>query len=181
MLSECKGHHCQHRSDDFPSIADIISPHRPKIIVELGTDEGGFSGFLADLVAPWGGSVYTFDIKAKFSSSLLSDFHNLRFEQADVLTTAHRRVTDLVSHPGGTALLYCDNGNKQREVELYAPFLHVGSILGVHDYNTEIMESWVEPHVAALGYAKLGHAQMEALRNEWYKEPMTRFWLRERA
>lgn len=180
MLSEWKGHHCQHRSDDFPEISAIVSPHRPMVVVELGTDEGGFSGFLADLVAPWGGRVFTFDIKAKFRPSLLSDFHNLSFQQADVLTSRSPHVVDLIAQ-GDVTLLYCDNGNKQREVELYAPLLKAKSLLGVHDYNTEIMGSWVEPHVAVLGYEPEGHARMEALRNEWYTEPMTRFWRRARA
>lgn len=185
MLSEHRGHHCQHRSDDFPEIAAILSPHKPRIVVELGTDEGGFSGWLADLVLPWGGQVFTFDLAAKFKPSLLKDCKNLRFVRGDVLGTGpvgpaarHREVSALVRQPG--VFLYCDNGNKQREVELYAPLLQVNSILGVHDYNTEIMGSWVEPHVAALGYVPEGHGRMEALRNEWYREPMSRFWVRRR-
>lgn len=175
MLSAHDDHHCQHRSDDFPAIAEILCPHRPKIVVELGTDEGGFASFLAALARGWGGEVYTFDILAKYKPHLLS-IPNLHFEQADVLIAVHPRVKDLITRP--EVLLYCDNGNKPKEVELYAPFLRVGSILGVHDYNSEIMGSWVEPHVAALGYVPEGHAKMEALRNEWYPEPMSRFWTR---
>lgn len=179
MLSVYKGHHCQHRSDDFADIAAIISPHQPKIVVELGTDEGGFSGWLADLVLPWGGSVVTFDIKKKFKTGLLLDFANLQFREADVLTAIHPSVRGALGS-AAPALLYCDNGNKQREVELYAPLLRVGDILATHDYNTEIMAEWVEPHVAALGFEKEGHARMEALRNEWYPEPMTRLWVRKK-
>lgn len=186
MLSEHQGHHCQHRSDDFPDIAAILAPHRPRIVVELGTDRGGFASFLAELVRPWGGTVCTFDIEAKFKPSLLTDAPNLRFQLADVLgagpvgpAARHQTVAGLVGQPA--VLLYCDNGNKQREVELYAPLLRVGSILGVHDYNTEIMGSWVEPFVAALGYEPEGHERMEALRNQWYPEPMSRFWVRRRV
>ena len=195
MLSEHRGHHCQHRSDDFPAIAAILRPHRPGLVVELGTDEGGFSGWLADLVLPFGGVVYTFDISWKFKPSLLRDFPNLHCIQADVLggglagpEARCDAVGALLTRQGPLplrisslpTLLYCDNGNKQREVELYAPLLPVGAILGVHDYNTEIMASWVEPFVAALGFVPEGHAQMEALRNEWYPEPMSRFWVRRR-
>jgi len=192
MLSEHKGHHCQHRSDDFPTIAAILRPHRPRLVVELGTDEGGFSGWLADLVRPWGGVVHTFDIARKFKRSLLRDFTNLNYHEADVLGTGPAgpaarcaAVANLLRPQEPRAaispiLLYCDNGDKPREVELYAPLLPVGAILGVHDYNTEIMASWVEPFVAALGFEPEGHAQMEALRNEWYPEPMSRFWVRRR-
>jgi cephalosporin hydroxylase len=178
MLSKHKSHHCQHRSDDFPAIAGILSPHKPQIVVELGTDRGGFAAFLADLVRPWGGQVYTFDIEAKFLPSLLDEFRNLHFVQADVLAERHPAIVERVVQPG--VLLYCDNGNKPREVELYAPLLPVGSLLGVHDYNTEIPADWVEPFVDSLGYEPEGHADMEALRNEWYPEPMSRFWVRRR-
>jgi cephalosporin hydroxylase len=175
MLSEFNGHHCQHRSDDFPVIAEILTPHRPQVVVELGTDEGGFSAFLADLVAPWGGHVTTFDREAKFAPHLLAT-KNLTFVLGDVLSAPHPEILSRIAQPG--ALLYCDNGHKVQEVSMYAEHLPLGGILGVHDYNTEIMGEWVEPFVADLGFAPLGHAAMEALRNEWYTEPMTRFWLR---
>lgn len=179
MLSGHKTYHCQHRSDDFPSIAAILAVHQPLIAVELGTDEGGFSGWLADLIAPWGGRVYTFDILRKFRDTFLADFPNLAFTQADVLAGCHPLVSALVAEP--RVFLYCDNGDKKKEVELYAPLLREGSLLGVHDYNTEIPGAWVEPHVAALGYEKERHDLMEALRNEWYPEPMTRIWRRARV
>lgn len=178
MLSIHKEHHCQHRSDDFADIAAIVSPRRPRIVVELGTDEGGFAAWLADLAAPWGGEVHTFDILDKTKPSLRTAYPNLRLHVADVLAGVNADVAALVSQPG--VLLYCDNGNKPLEVELYAPLLAAGSLLGVHDYNSEIKGAWVEPHVAALGYAPEGHERMEALRNEWYPEPMTRFWRRAR-
>lgn len=176
MLSIYKNHHCQHRSDDFPVIAEILTPHKPLVVIELGTDEGGFSGWMADLVLPWGGIVHTFDIKKKFKEELTHDFKNLLFTEADVLSSTHDVVKTLASSPH--VLLYCDNGNKELEVKFYAEYLKPGSILGVHDYNTEIMAEWVEPYVAKLGFERLGHAKMEALRNEWYTEPMTRFWIR---
>ena len=144
-------------------------------MVELGTDEGGFAAFLADLVRPWGGHVTSFDIAARWAPSLVR-IPNLTLVQGDVLVAGGN--PDVRRLLVGGVLLYCDNGNKQREVELYAAHLPEGAILGVHDYNSEIMAEWVEPFVADLGFTPLGHDRMEALRNEWYPEPMTRFWFR---
>ena len=123
--------------------------------------------------------MHTFDIKAQFKDGLLGPHRpNLTYHEVSALVDGGApAVLDLLARPGVT-VLYCDNGDKQREVELYAKHLRVGSILGVHDYNSEIMGSWVEPFVADLGFEKLGHEQMEAMRTEWYPEPMTRFWLR---
>lgn len=38
------------------------------------------------------------------------------------------------------SFLYCDDGNKPREIQVYAPVLPPGSVLGVHDWGTEISE-----------------------------------------
>jgi hypothetical protein len=35
-------------------------------------------------------------------------------------------------------LLYCDNGNKVKEVLIYGKYLSRGDMLGVHDWGTEI-------------------------------------------
>ncbi len=176
MLSEWRGITCQHRSDDFPIIINIITEHRPTIVVELGTDVGGFASLLADTVAPWGGHVHTFDITDK-SDVRLSRHANLSRHLADVLSEPNEHIASLVKD--ARVFLYTDNGNKMREIALYAPLLGLGSLLGTHDYEDEVDPAWVEPFLRALGYVQEGHARMEALRNEWYR-PLTRFWRRQR-
>lgn len=175
VLSEWRGFHCQHRSDDFPTIAAIVERHRPTTVVELGTDEGGFAAFLADLIKPWGGRVATFDIKPKFRPELLTTFDNLIFVRGDVLS--FNLVAAAMIQRDEAVLLYCDNGNKKREIELYTELLSPGSLLGVHDYGTEVDPEWCENFMQRHGFEPEGHIEMEKLRNEWY-EPMTRFWVR---
>ena len=179
MLSEYRGFHCQHRSDDFPIIRDIIATHRPSIAIELGTDAGGFAALLADTVAAWGGHAWTFDRERKFSQLLLDTTPNLTFVQSDVLAEYDRTLTKLIDDHE-PVLLYCDDGNKVREIAMYGALLNVGDLLATHDYNTEVPSAWVEPFLATLGFEPEGHARMEALRNQWYPEPMTRFWVRRR-
>jgi cephalosporin hydroxylase len=175
VLSSYDDHHCQHRSDDFPLIERVIRAHAPEIIVELGTDEGGFAAFLADLARDWNGVVYTVDRERKFHPSLL-DRANLTFLHLDVLDHARSEIRDLLSRP--RVLLYCDNGHKEREIMLYAPHLQIGSLLACHDYGTEVRPSWVEAHVNLLGFVTHHHEDFAALANEWYPHSLTRFWLR---
>ena len=179
MLSAHKGFTCQHRSDDFPIIVEILRLHRPMLAVELGTDRGGFASLLADTLASWGGHVVTLAKVPKFDRALLTAFPNLTFAQASVQPKRSNGVVSLLDRP--FTLLYCDDGNKMREMELYAPTLWLGSLLGVHDYGSEVDSAWAESFVAGLGYEPEGHARMETLRNEWYPEPMTRFWVRRRS
>lgn len=179
MLSAFGGFTCQHRSDDFPIIVDILRLHRPMLAVEFGTDRGGFAALLAATLAAWGGHVITFDVERKFDRSLLTTFPNLTFSQASVQPKRSNAIASLLDRP--FTALYCDDGNKAVEMSLYAPFLWPGSLLGVHDYGTEVDPAGAEAFMAGLGYEPEGHARMEALRNEWYPEPLTRFWVRRRS
>jgi hypothetical protein len=178
MLSEHAGYHCQHRSDDFPIIAEIIQAHQPLVAIELGTDKGGFAGFLADTLRPWHGHVHTFDHVKKYEDHLSQRFGNLTGHLADVLGQPFPFILELFRTYGARVLLYCDNGNKVQELQLYAPHVAVGGLVGVHDYGTEVPAAGAEELMAGLGYAQFGHDRMETLRNEWYPEPMTRFWKR---
>ena len=176
MLSGHRGFHCQHRGDDFPIIRDLLRLVQPVTIVELGTDRGGFAAVLAECARAWCGRVITFDIDRKFSVDLLLAFPNIEFVQADVLSAPVPYLVDVLAQE--SVMLYCDNGNKPREVEMYARYLRPYSLLGVHDYNSDIMAAWVEPFTRAHGFVPFGHERFETLRNAWYPEPMTRLWVR---
>jgi hypothetical protein len=43
--------------------------------------------------------------------------------------------------------LYCDNGNKIKEVNLYANWLKVGDMLGIHDWGTEIKREDIDQNI----------------------------------
>jgi hypothetical protein len=71
-------------------------------------------------------------------------------------------------------ILYCDNGNKIREVCTYGIKLHSGDLLGVHDWGTEIddtnpmvkftLETFFYPHDSNAFFVE--------------KECLTRFFVR---
>lgn len=178
VLSEWRGHSCQHRSDDFSLIQAVIRTHRPPVAVELGTDAGGFAAFLADLLREWGGEVLTVDLAATAPASVFHERPNLTFLQTSALVDPpHPVVLERIRRPG--ALLYCDNGHKERELALYAPLLGPDGLLGVHDYGTEVNSQWAEEFLLAYGYRQERHVDFLALANEWYPHSLTRFWIRE--
>ena len=47
-------------------------------------------------------------------------------------------MRELIAGAPRPFVLYCDNGNKPREVDAFASALHVGDFLAVHDLGTEI-------------------------------------------
>lgn len=53
-------------------------------------------------------------------------------------------VKELIDNSSGAVLVLCDNGNKQNEMELYAPALRVGDFLMAHDYPGEVTDTFLD-------------------------------------
>lgn len=98
-------------------------------VVELGTQNGGFTIFLSERFK----HVFTFDNKA-FRATLVAfkDHPNITFTERDIFSKPEM-IAQLIKRPGRTLLL-CDNGNKIREVDTFAPYLKQGDIIMAHDY-----------------------------------------------
>lgn len=167
-----------HRYEDQAHIQDIIRWHKPDRAIELGTAEGGFAALLASTLGAWGGSVLTFDIKRDpgIEQELERLYPNLTVVQADILTEPLPMIVEAIKRPN--SFLYTDNGNKQRELELYAPLMGPHALVGTHDYDTELDAEWAEPFMKRLGYDPYFHAKFEALATPHYYDSLTRFWRR---
>lgn len=98
-------------------------------IVELGTSRGGFSRYLWAQAATRGMRFVTYDRERPVNPP--PGFH-----QADVFTDAGWIAHDF--HQDGPTLLFCDNGDKPRELATYAPYLAAGDVVVVHDWLTEV-------------------------------------------
>lgn len=167
---------CLHRPDDFPLIRKTLRLYRPKWTVELGTHMCGFSAFLGDTVAEWRGKVLTVDnIRYPEVDALLDYCRNVYFRKADILKSADNMVLSWLNL--GRSFLYCDDGDKNREVEIYAKRVPVGSLLGVHDYGTETDPEHMREILQPLGFQMVFREEFENLSNKWY-DSLTRIWVR---
>jgi len=178
VIGEHDGFVALHRPDDWPLIRRVLSTFEPRYVVELGTHLGGFASFLAEAVRPWGGWVVTVD-KVRLPESIgLEGVHpNLRFWRVDVLDHPVPWITKILSWPD--VALYCDDGNKERELELYAPFMGPRGLVGVHDWGTETRPEVACPLMDRLGFQMVFREDFEKLAHpEWYPHSMTRFWRR---
>lgn len=173
-----EGFEAIHRYEDLAVIADVIRTVAPVEAVELGTAEGGFAAFLADTMADHEGRVLTVDhVALAPRETILARRSNLQFLTADVLTDVHPQIRLWLEGPN--RMLYCDNGNKPRELALYAPLLGPGGLVGTHDYDTEVDPAWAEPFMASLGYQPYRHEDFARLADpECYWDSLTRFWRR---
>lgn len=178
IQSEHNGFLMIHRFEDQDPIVDVLRGHRPLRAVELGTAAGGFAALLASTLAEWAGTVLSVDqvLNPSIVKELGLSYRNLVLLEADVLTAALPAIVAIIRQPGSA--LYTDNGNKRRELELYAPLMGPRALVGTHDYGTEVDEEWVEPFMAGLGYTPHQHARFEALASEYYWDSLTRWWVR---
>lgn len=116
-------------------------------IVELGTEQCGLSLFLALQSYQRSVEFRTFDHKRSDNLDTPLARH-LGLEQSFILGNlfgeAGQKLIELLD--GGLPrpiLLFCDDGDKPREVREFVPHLQIGDYVGVHDWGTEIAQAHV--------------------------------------
>lgn len=179
IQSSWDGHIAVHRYEDLAVIRQVVEEFGPFHAVELGTAEGGFAAFLTSILRTWDGQVLSVDRTQYVDQAFLNAYRpHLTCYLADVLTEVDPVVAEWVQRPN--TLLYTDNGNKQRELELYVPLMAARALVGTHDYGTEVDPGWAEAFMAAQGFQPYHHAAFEALADpESYPVSLTRFWRRD--
>lgn len=130
------GANCSQSWADFYLWENLLNAH-PELrsIVELGTGEAGFSRYLHLQAESRGLEFATFD-RVRMDGHDQPGFHQL-----DIFADP-AKVAGFLRSP---AVLFCDNGDKPREVQVFAPFLEPGDLLVVHDYGTEFFPRHIPP------------------------------------
>ena len=123
-------------------LLDAVKPVR---IVELGTGEGTFTLFLQLYAAINDMQLYTYDITENMPKKIrdLVTPMGIHYEIKDVF----KYIPEIgaIIQQEGITLLYCDNGDKPREMREWGPYCKLNDILVVHDLDTcEVQYSDVE-------------------------------------
>ncbi len=142
---------------DIFTIDVFLADERPSVIVELGTGSGAFSSYLATYAYLNGARFCTFDTHLKSAPTKRSNERAMRLirklggevHRRDIFQPATQRFIRGLIQRGPRAFLYCDNGNKPREVQIFVDDLKDGDFIGVHDYGSEVHESDLAPFVGA--------------------------------
>lgn len=108
-------------------------------IIELGTWQGGFSFWLDAQCRARGLDFHTFDVLNHDGDYSVPGFRRLDiFAKADLLRDEIRDPSGSLELAAGRLILYCDNGNKPRELREFAHACSPGSLVAVHDWKTEV-------------------------------------------
>lgn len=168
------GIQCSQISIDFFMWDRFLSAYPLKHCIELGTGSAGFSAFLA-LNCKWRGIKFsTFDTwncvptvnQIRAILGLEIDLHLV-----DVFTEGKAFVRKLTAAEApGPILLYCDDGDKPREIREIGALLRPGDYLAVHDWYFEIDETDI-----ALPLVPLMQPECEAVGSmtRWFRKAAT--------
>lgn len=125
---------CQNRLA-VPVLSYLIETGDFKRVIELGTHFGGLSALLGLQCQLIGATLDTFDLKSKILYQEWLDRFKVRSHLCNVFSKEGTAIIqDLIEKPG-RVLMLCDNGAKVREVNLFAPMLKPGDVIGAHDYH----------------------------------------------
>lgn len=135
-------------------IDQLLTASNFDTIIELGAGRGGVTTLFLVHALRVNGRVYAFDTHHEPGAALYRKLKKLTrsiHHKMDVFSDeAHGLISDYVKR--GRVLLYCDNGNKRREFNTYAPLLKQNDVVMAHDKNQEIFWSEIADTINAEGF-----------------------------
>lgn len=134
---------------DIGAIVHVIQAARVTVVIEIGVDQGGLAALLLayrqyaqqQYSIPPLTNYFGVDINLETVSRSVLDPHRAHFLQADAWApaTVDRVRAEIAGH--SRALIFCDGGDKPKDLRTYAPILRSGDVLMAHDYQNEYGDS----------------------------------------
>jgi cephalosporin hydroxylase len=134
----------------FPIFEEFFKQNKIDTIIEIGTAYGGFSLFLEDMTKQYGTRIISYDIcrvedmpiheasptKIQRSQHLLNSTVDYRIKNtyADEVI---QEIEDIIL-TGGRCVVFCDGGDKDKEINIYASKIKAGDFIFSHDYAKNI-------------------------------------------
>lgn len=146
-IVELDGHRFEamHTLLECAAIAGVVRELKPGMIVEIGAWYGGLTALLCGAGEV---EVFSFETGDRGYPSMATQaaLPLATFIRADVFE--HAELVIELLRLRKDVLLYCDGGNKVREVNLFAPHIAPGGVTGCHDWGREIRQPDVEAVLA---------------------------------
>lgn len=149
----------------------VLTKYNFKRIIDIGTWRGNLSFYLYLFCLARDAEFHTFDVREKWQF----DYPDLKkelgfpshFYGMDIFKNIEK-IKEFIQKEGIT-ILYCDDGEKTREFNTFAPFLKTGDVIAVHDWKTEVSPESIEKTKTDYGFK-------EIFVKECDEEGMTRFF-----
>jgi len=165
-----------HETMAVPEIHRIVKGFAPDLVIELGTGSGGMTLILHE--TNLNTELHSFDIgnqrkPVEHEEESVDIFNqHVIFHVQDILFEPSEELIKLCQRPE-KKLLYCDGGDKIKEVLWYASQLNEGDMLGIHDYGTEV--KFLDIQDVILEWEEVDY-------EFFYKHNLTnRFWIKRKS
>lgn len=131
---------CVHEDGCYRFIGKLVQDFDPELVLELGYSWGGMTKVFEDYTKK-GTKIYAYNWKCGREANKSNFSKRVEFIHADLLKKPLKGLVNFCQDKR-KKLLYCDNGNKIKEVYMYGQHLNVGDMIGAHDYPKEIYHDW---------------------------------------
>ena len=156
----------QRSVEDTELLFKFVKERNPSLIVELGHGNGGFTMAMHEAFPE--AYIKSFDLRKMPLDEVMDNVSGrVSFINDDILAGSSAVRTYLAW--SNRKFLYCDNGNKTQEVLMYAKYLNIGDMLGVHDYSVQpgindalATSSSIEGYLEHTGFEKHHHEEFES-------------------
>lgn len=155
-----------HQSDSLSDMKRIIALHNPELILDFGTYGGGSVALFHDACPR--AIIHTYDNQSRKIDLVKIDSTYIHYHVEDIFKL-NTDLTNLLKSEK-KKFIYCDNGNKPKEMNLFVPLLNPGDLIGVHDWNKEINTLDIPDLIDIMDPVE--HAWF--IKNKW----LTRFWVK---
>lgn len=136
----------------FFNFEHILNKYGPfDYIIEFGTAGGGLSLYLHFQQLIRDKKFITFDVHPRKTGhtdkdpAIIFEKVSLNYKLQNIFDEPAIKYIKEIIDSCDKVLVYCDNGNKPRELRTYAPMLKCGSVIGFDDWLTEIHPHNVNP------------------------------------
>jgi len=156
-----------HQADSLMDMKRIISLYGPTLILDFGTYSGGTVAVFHD-ACPYA-EIHTYDNNQRKVEPIKIKNDRIHYHIEDILNTQSEELVNFLKSKE-KKFIYCDNGNKPKEMNTFVPLLNSGDLIGVHDWNKEINNKDISELLDIL--SPVEHEWFEG--NNW----LTRFWIK---
>ncbi len=139
----------QHSYELHKLIDTILYDRNISKFLEIGTGNGAMSVLLGLHAFVRNGMLMTFDTIEREDLHKCMDLFDLLQIHMYFLDCFSDEANDLITNYmiGSPAFVFCDGGDKPKELETFSKHLPIGSIICAHDYMIEIFPDDIKPVV----------------------------------
>ena len=122
----------------IPSWERVLRKVRFNTFIDIGTYNGNFSYYLLLFCKERGARFYSYDVLDHKNKRIAGYFQKLDvFKNENEIGTLIRQ--------DGISVVFCDGGDKAREIQIFSQYLKPGDIIAVHDFGKEVFLKDIPP------------------------------------